>query len=226
MAKRNKFYVVWEGFAPGIYDNWEECQAQIDGYPKARYKSFPDQDSATEAFRNGYPGADDAAMAIFHAMAEHIRQEQAKNQPSIPIWQRFPEIHSNGIAVDAACSVNPGPLEYRGVRIADGVEIFHIGPMAGGTNNIGEYLALIHALALLKKAGDSTTPIYSDSRIALKWLRQRHSNSKLVPTADNARVFELLARADRWLATNTPLNPVLKWDTERWGEVPADFGRK
>ena len=227
MAKKRKYYVVWEGFAPGIYDSWEECEAQINGYPKAKYKSYPDQDSATEAFRNGYKGADDASMAIFRAMAEHIKEEQqAKRAAETPVWQRYPEVLSNAIAVDAACSGNPGPVEYRGVRVYDGVELFHVGPLQGGTNNIGEYLALIHVLALLKKHGDGTTPIYSDSRTAQAWLRNHHSNTKLAPTQQNARIRELLDRADAWISTNLPTKPVLKWDTDHWGEIPADFYRK
>ncbi|MDE5959129.1 MAG: reverse transcriptase-like protein [Muribaculaceae bacterium] len=137
-----------------------------------------------------------------------------------------PRIRSVAIAVDGACSSNPGPMEYRGVMVGSGQQVFHVGPLDGGTNNIGEYLALVHALALLDKQGDHTTPIYSDSRTALSWLRRRHSNTKLEPTARNAKVFELLERADRWVATHQILNPVLKWDTDSWGEIPADFGRK
>ena len=117
-------------------------------------------------------------------------------------------------------------MEYRGVAVATGEEIFHIGPLEGGTNNIGEYLALIHAAALFAKRGDHSTPIYSDSRTALAWLRRGHSNTTVKPTAENACVIDLLRRADNWLAHNRVVNPVLKWNTELWGEIPADFGRK
>ena len=137
-----------------------------------------------------------------------------------------PEIVGDAWAVDAACSGNPGPMEYRCVRIDDGTEVFHLGPLADGTNNIGEYLAIIHAAALLAQRGDTRTPIYSDSRTALAWVRNRGARTKLEHTARNARIFELLARADRWIQTHTIANPLLKWDTDNWGEIPADFGRK
>ncbi|MDE5901264.1 MAG: ribonuclease H family protein [Muribaculaceae bacterium] len=212
MAPRRKFYVVWQGLSPGIYDSWEEARAQVEGFAGARYKSFPDIESATAAFRGSYE--DQATLLI--AMA---RRSPAA-APSDP------RIRSEAIAVDGACSSNPGPMEYRGVMVGSGQQVFHVGPLDGGTNNIGEYLALVHALALLDKQGDHTTPIYSDSRTALSWLRRRHSNTKLEPTARNAKVFELLERADRWVATHQILNPVLKWDTDSWGEIPADFGRK
>ncbi len=117
-------------------------------------------------------------------------------------------------------------MEYRGVDIATGRELFHVGPYPGGTNNIAEYLALVHALALLDKAADHNTPVYSDSKTALAWLRNRRSKTTLTPTADNRTVFTLLERADRWVATHALLNPVHKWQTEAWGEIPADFGRK
>jgi ribonuclease HI len=39
-------------------------------------------------------------------------------------------------------------------------------------------------------------------------------------------VFELIKRAEEWLSTNSYVNHILKWETEQWGENPADFGRK
>lgn len=211
-AKR-KFYVVWEGRAPGIYDSWEECEAQISGYPGARYKSFSSQADAVAAFRG-----DGDDLAIFRLIGSH--------KSDIVNYSAFPEIRLDAIAVDGACSKNPGPMEYRGVMVATGEEVFRIGPLAGGTNNIGEYIALIHAASLLARRGDSTTPIYSDSKTALAWLRRGRSNTTIKPTADNGKVIELLRRADAWLANNRIVNPVLKWNTELWGEIPADFGRK
>lgn len=211
---RRKFYVVWVGLAPGIYDTWEECQAQVKNYPGARFRAFSSQEEAVVAYR----GTPDEQTQILRAIAAH--------RPKIVNYDAFPEIRTDAIAVDGACAGNPGPMEYQGVRVGTGEQIFHLGPLAGGTNNIGEYLALVHALSLLARNGDSNTPVYSDSRTALSWLKRRHSKTQLVRTAANARVFELLERADRWVASNTWTNPVIKWDTERWGEIPADFGRK
>lgn len=216
MASNNrKFYVVWEGRAPGVYDSWEECEAQVSGYPGARYKGFTSQDDAVAAFRN----ADMASnLEVFRLIGSH--------KPDIINYSAFPDIRLDAIAVDGACAKNPGPMEYRGVMVATGEEVFHIGPLAGGTNNIGEYVALIHAASLLARRGDFVTPIYTDSRTALAWLRRGRSNTTVKPTADNARVIEILRRADAWLASNRIINPVLKWNTELWGEIPADFGRK
>ena len=214
MSTRRKFYVVWVGVNPGIYDSWEECQLQIKGYPGAKYKSFDSQTAATLAYR-GNP-ADH--IGIIKAIASH--------RPTAVNYDAIPEINTSGIAVDGACSGVPGPMEYRGVRIDTGEEIFHVGPLADGTNNVAEYLALVHALALLDKQGDHHTPIYSDSRTAQAWLRNRKHRSNLTPTPSNSRIFQLLARADAWVQSHQILNPVIKWDTENWGEIPADFGRK
>lgn len=214
MAVRRKFYVVWEGHAPGIYDSWDECEQQIKGYPGAKYKSFSSQTEATEAFRGDYRDH----IGVIAAIARH--------QSDIVDYASNPEIVKNSIAVDAACSRNPGPVEYRGVDVMTGAELFHVGPLADGTNNIGEFLALVHALAHFDKAGIYDVTIYSDSRTALSWLRNRAARTKLQPSPANEPIRMLLARAEHWLATHTPRNPVLKWDTERWGEIPADFGRK
>lgn len=207
MAK-NKFYVVWQGVTPGIYSSWEECKAQVSGFEHARYKSFPTLKEAEKAYGenpwrhlNGNKGRE--------------RASDASNDSII----------RESIAVDAACSGNPGLMEYRGVYVADGVELFHVGPLEEGTNNIGEFLAIVHALALLQK-NDKKIPLYSDSVNAIKWINRKHCNTKLQQTERNRPLFALIARAEKWLRENSYNNPILKWDTKNWGEIPADFGRK
>jgi len=134
------------------------------------------------------------------------------------------EVEADAIAVDAACSGNPGPMEYRGVDLRTGQELFHFGPIQG-TNNIGEFLAIVHALALQKKEG-ATRTIYSDSRTAIIWVSKKHCKTTLPRTPENAYLYNVIARAEQWLRVNSYPNKLLKWETERWGEVPADFGRK
>lgn len=215
MAQRRKFYVVWEGREPGIYDNWLDAKEQVDGFPGARYMAFDTCEDATLAFRK-YADAD--ARILFSQIAK--KKQQMVN------YDAFPEIRLDAIAVDGACNHNPGgQIEYRGVKVGTGEEIFHVGPLTGGTNNIAEYIGLIHVLALLQAKGDNTTPIYSDSRTALSWLRQRHNRST-VQIDPALPLASILARADAWVASHTWQNPVLKWNTELWGEIPADFGRK
>lgn len=211
---KRKYYVVWTGRAPGIYDTWEECKAQVEGFPGARYRAYTDLEEATESFREFGDGDD---LALFRNMPKQ----------KVPVdYSRFPEIRLDALAVDAACSSNPGPVEYQGVIVGTGKKIFKVGPLPGGTNNIGEFLAIIHAAALLKQQGFGHLPIYTDSRTAMSWLRNGHSKTTLTANADNAEIMAMLTRADRWLATNVITNPIMKWDTEKWGEIPADFGRK
>jgi len=200
MAKR-KYYVVWDGVQPGIYDNWEECKLQIIGYKNALYKSFESHKAASDAYEKGYAAFKASSVK---PTGNYIRQS---------------------LAVDAACSGNPGDMEYRGVYVETGKEIFRIGPYKEGTNNIGEFLALVHGLALLKKMG-KPIPVYSDSRNAILWVKNRKCKTLLKPVPANAPLFELIARAEKWLHENTYANPILKWDTAEWGEIPADFGRK
>ena len=128
------------------------------------------------------------------------------------------------LCVDAACSGNPGPMEYRGVHIPSGKEVFRFGPIQG-TNNIGEFLAIVHALALMQQKNISM-PIYSDSVSGMAWVRNRKAKTTLSRTAQTEKALDLVARAENWLRTNQIQVPILKWDTENWGEIPADFGRK
>ena len=208
MAKQKKYYVVWNGVQPGIYDSWAECKLQITGYPDARYKAFKSKGEAEEAYRSG-PGS--------------IKSKDKKKQGTPP---RGAKIQWKSISVDAACSGNPGDLEYRGVHTRTGEEIFRQGPFKEGTNNIGEFLALVHALALLQKKGQTTLPIYSDSRTAMAWVRNKKVNSNLKKTPRNQELFDLVNRALHWLKNNSYKNPIEKWETREWGEIPADFGRK
>lgn len=232
MTKGRKYYVVWVGAQPGIYDSWTECQLQIKSYPGARYKSYPDKESAVRAYR-GDPAAE---LGLVTAIARHMaagktlppKIDVPAGAPAVRDYTGVPGIRLEAIAVDGACSGNPGDMEYRAVRVADGVELFRRGKAQGliGTNNIAEYLGLIHVAAMLAARGDFSRPIYTDSRTALSWLKRGHSKTTLERTPRTAPTLELLARADAWLAANTIKNPILKWDTDNWGEIPADFGRK
>jgi len=213
MAKKRKYYVVWQGHQPGVYDSWTNCQLQIKGFPGARYKSFGSLEEAQEA----YGGSPDEFI-------------QAKSRPKVPranpLLNNKEEIIWDSIAVDAACSGNPGLLEYRGVDTANGTELFRVGPLRHGTNNVGEFLALVHGLAYLQKLGAPNKPIYSDSKIAMGWVKRKVVKTQLKQTASNRKLFELIQRGIGWLNKNSYTNPILKWETKEWGEIPADFGRK
>ena len=210
MAKQ-KFYVVWEGVTPGIYSSWTDCQLQIKGYEGAKYKSF---DSREEAER-----------ALASSPYAYIGKNATNKKENKPTLHTLPAaVIENSLAVDAACSGNPGPMEYRGVHVASQQEIFHFGPMKG-TNNIGEFLALVHGLAVLKQKGFDM-PVYSDSVNAISWVKQKRCKTKLPRTAETEQLFLLIERAEKWLKENTYSTPILKWETKEWGEIPADFGRK
>lgn len=212
MAKKQKYYVVWEGNQPGIYDNWTDCQLQIKGYPNAKYKSFKSREEAEAAYQGGYtPPAASASSA------------KSKKPTSVPDSRRH-EIVWDSIAVDAACSGNPGPMEYQGVDTRTGSRIFHQ-QFGLGTNNIGEFLAIVHALAMFHKQGKDT-PIYTDSRTAISWVNRKKAKTTLKKTAQTEYLYQLIGRAEQWLKTHQYSNKILKWDTETWGEIPADFGRK
>jgi ribonuclease HI len=202
-----KFYVVWKGRKTGVFTSWEACEAQVKGFTGAEYKSFSSREMAKKAWQGEY---------------RDYERKPASNQQ----WLFAPHPpQAKSISVDAACSGNPGRLEYQGVATADGKALFHCGPYRNGTNNIGEFLAIVHALTLLKENG-SNVPVYSDSETAIAWVKAGNCNTDLLPDKQNAPLFELLEGAEAWLALNPKHSPVLKWDTRAWGEIPADFNRK
>ncbi len=207
-SKGTKYYVVWEGHDPGIYHSWADCKSQVDGYEGAKYKSFTSREEAEKAFEDGY--------------FETMRKNNTK-KTATPTGNTNYIVDS--IAVDASCMGNPGVMEYRGVYVRTGKELFRVGPYQDGTNNIGEFLAIVHGLALLKK-NNSQLPIYTDSISAIAWVRHKKCKTQLERTGRNGIIFELIERAEKWLAENHFTTKIMKWETQIWGEIPADFGRK
>jgi ribonuclease HI len=252
MAEKPKFYVVWKGRRTGVFSSWEACAAQVQGYTGAQYKSFTSRLAADQALRGKY--------------SAHVGKPVSSGDwlfaPNPPV--------AKSVVVDAACSGSPGRLEYRGVDLRTGKEIFRQGPYENGTNNVGEFLAIVHALMMLEQQGSTlprapspvlkpglprwnrdypagtgtttpragtgtttpragtgtTTPVYSDSETAITWVKAKLCNTELAADKTNAPLFELINRAEDWLAEHKTANPVLKWDTKAWGEIPADFNRK
>lgn len=209
--KSPKWYVVWSGHNPGVYSAWKDAEAQVRGVPGARFRSYTSKEEATRAYEIGYVAATAEVPIVEKKPRTALLTVPGPLLPSI--------------SVDAACDMTTGVMEYRGVDTETRAEIFRKGPFLGASNNIGEFLAIIHALSMLHRAGDEL-PVYTDSRTALSWLRHRHTKTTVQRTAENAEVFDLLDRAERWIQSHTPRSPVLKWETEYWGENPADFGRK
>ena len=200
---KQKYYVVWEGHETGICSSWEVCKKWISNYSNAKYKSFTSKAEAEDAYQKGY-----------------------YNYLKFGAIQSLPQgVIKNSICVDAASSGNPGKMEYRGVDTVSRKAIFHQGPFEKGTNNIGEFLAIVHALALIDQKNSSRV-IYTDSTIAMGWVKQKKCKTKLVKDTKTAELFELITRAEKWLKNADFSTQIVKWPTDQWGEIPADFGRK
>ena len=211
MAKK-KYYVVWKGKKTGVFSSWDTVKKLVQGFDGAQYKSFSNKAEAEKAFKKNYAdykGKDTKKPVLSKA---------EKATYGIPV--------SNSLSVDAACSGNPGKMEYRGVVTDTKRELFKLGPFENGTNNIGEFLALVHGIALLKGKGMYKTPIYSDSKIAMSWVRKKTCRTNVTFDSSNSELLQLIHRAEKWLKENSYSNPILKWETKAWGEIPADFGRK
>lgn len=217
--KKQKYYVVWSGHLPGVYNTWEDCKAQVHGVKGAVYKSFESREEAEKAYKEDF-------QSYVFRKSSSTPKEKKKTPSNSPSINKTNDAEG-GLTwcVDAACSGNPGKMEYRGVEIPSNRPIFHFGPMFG-TNNIGEFLAIVHALALAQQQGLTHLRIYSDSRNAINWVRQKKCKTKLARSPKSEPLYNLIERAENWLRTHSFTYPVLKWETNEWGEIPADFGRK
>ena len=205
---KQKYYVVWKGRKTGVFTSWTECEKQVKGFVGAEYKAFGTLKEAEAAFGSIYEAYKGKSSSLG-------KWKEASVKPIL-----------SSICVDAACSGSPGKLEYRGVFLETGKEFFHIGPFLDATNNVGEFLAIVHALTWLMKH-EKQMPVYSDSENAISWVYTGKCKTQLKHTGRNAPIFILIKSAENWLAENALRDDaVLKWDTNLWGEIPADFGRK
>lgn len=203
---RQKYYVVWKGRRTGIFKSWPECEAQVKGYTGAQFKAFESRAEAERAFGRAYAEHEGKP-------ASSQRWLFAVEKPILP-----------SVAVDAACSGSPGPLEFQGVVTETGKRLFKEGPFADGTNNVGEFLAIVEAMKWLDEH-QHAWPVYSDSANAIAWIKAKKCNTHLAHLPSNRKLFEMITEAEKWLRFLTK-RKVLKWDTKAWGEIPADFGRK
>jgi len=210
--KKQKYYTVWKGHHTGVFETWDDCKAQITNFEGAQYKSFETFDAAKQASKGNY--------------LDYIGKKTSfKSQLSDVQLKKIGQPNYNSIAVDAAVSGNPGKMEYRGVDTKTKKELFKQGPFEEGTNNIGEFLAIVHGLAFLKQK-KSERNIYTDSKTAISWIKKKSCNTKLKHNEKNDALFKLVERAEQWLKNNDYKTIIVKWETKAWGEIPADFGRK
>ncbi|WP_375237789.1 viroplasmin family protein [Aurantibacter sp.] len=209
---KKKYYVIWQGHKTGVFESWNVCKKLIKDFSGAQYKSFVSKEAAEEAFKGNY--------FDYVGKKDNFKTELTPEQ-----LKKIGKPNYNSISVDAASSGNPGVMEYRGVDTKSKQQLFIQGPFAQGTNNVGEFLALVHGLSFLKKH-KSERLIYTDSRTAMSWIRKKKCNTKLERNEKNKSVFDLVDRAEVWLKTNTYTTTIVKWETKAWGEIPADFGRK
>ncbi|GAA4268937.1 viroplasmin family protein [Hyunsoonleella aestuarii] len=210
--KKKKYYTVWKGHHTGVFESWDDCKAQIKDFQGAQYKSFSTFEAAKKALKGNYKD--------YIGKASKFKSELSEEQ-----LKKIGQPNYNSICVDAASSGNPGKMEYRGVDTKSKKQLFIQGPFEEGTNNIGEFLAIVHGLALLKK-NNSDRILYTDSKTAMIWVKKKKCNTKLKQSNKNKPLFELVDRAIDWLQNNTYKTVIVKWETKAWGEIPADFGRK
>src|SRR5688572_5279178 len=123
---KQKYYVVWKGRKTGVFTTWAECEKQVKGFVGAQYKAFEKEAEADAAYLAHYDDYKGKPSSVG-------RWKDTEVKPKLP-----------SICVDAAYNTRTMKLEYRGVNTSTGEEIFRAGPYIEGTNNVGEFLAIVH----------------------------------------------------------------------------------
>jgi ribonuclease HI len=210
--KEVKYYVVWKGRKPGIYESWEKCKEQVFGFDGAAYKSFKNEEEAIVAYN----------------LSKNYKISSRSTNTKISATEKNSTAGNpilDSISVDGAGNNLTGLVEYQGVYTRTKQVLFKRGPFDGGTNNLVEFLALVHALAFCQER-NIDLPIYSDSKTAITWVKNKKIKTIATKDESNIKIFEYVEGAIKWLNKNTYKNKIHKWETHLWGEIPADFGRK
>src|SRR5690348_8915559 len=205
-----KWYVVWNGKQPGIYNSWNQCKEQVHKYSNALFKSFATEELAQEAFKETV------------GISVEDKQGTERIRETVPLWNNLIQ---DSIAVDGAWNTATRDMEYQGVYVKTRKSLFHAGPFRNGTNNLAEFLAIVHALIYCQEH-HLNLPIYSDSKTARGWVKRKTINTTCKRCRSNEPIFELVDGSLLWLKENEYENKILKWETKLWYENPADFGRK
>ncbi|NOZ44801.1 MAG: hypothetical protein GXP45_06795 [bacterium] len=87
-------------------------------------------------------------------------------------------------------------------------------------------MAIVHGISYLQQKKLGHISIYSDSKIAIKRVQAKKAKTAFQRSPQTELLFERIQKAEQWLKNHRYQNSILKWDTENWGEIPADFGRK
>ncbi len=202
-----QFYGVWVGRMPGIYDNWNDCKAQVDKFPKAKYSKLKASNLK------------DAKIEFELGFENKAQVSSNNNEVNKPI--------EGFLTVDGAS--NGLVCEFQAVWYPTKEVAFASKQFDGGTNNIAEFLGLVSACKYLK---DRNLPIqiYTDSVTALAWFRNKKANTTANTTGKaTEELSDLLVKAEKFLVTHDEFlkgSKILKWETKDWGEIPADYGRK
>jgi len=199
----NKRYTVWEGKESWVFADWKTVETLVKGFKWAKYKWFSSKIEAEQA--------------LWEGRERYYQPEKKRNEKELPFLKE-------SIAVDAACSSASWIMEYQGIDLVSWSQVFHFS-FPHGTNNIGEFLGIVHGLSYLKEK-KSDYNLYSDSKIAINWVHEGKCKTNLPHTAETEKLFELIKRAEQWLSENSYETQILKRKTEEWWEIPADFGRK
>ncbi len=171
MAQK-KFYVVWAGRKAGIYTDWASCKSQVDGFPGARYKSFPGRAEAEAAFNTG-PGAKSTTTSKELAGKKPSNRQTVKTYNTEEITGlKFDTF----IYTDGGCEPNPGEAGsgmavYRDGKIS---ELWYGLYNPKGTNNTAELHALFQALVFAEEelAKNRTAVILCDSKYSIQCISQ------------------------------------------------------
>ena len=173
-----KFYAVRVGRTPGIYNSWDDCKAQTDGFPNATYKSFKTAAEAAEFMGWGESSASQASINSVQpsqTFAGQASTNQGVINQATSLSNDDTQIALDNVAyVDGSYNVATGEFSYGVVMFHNGEEhtfskAFSDPELATMRNVAGEIKGAEAAMEYAYKNGMKSLTIYHDYEGISKW---------------------------------------------------------
>ena len=181
-----KYYVVWKGSKPGIYDSWPAAKEQTEGRADAQFMGFPSKAEAQAAYQSTYTKAL-MRRSVNKTPSAHSSHATKINTPMGNHLSSNPHGYNGtadiNIYCDGACSPNPGK-SGTGIAIYESINdktqltsLWYGLYQANGTNNTAELNGLLKSFEIAQQyiAQNKKVQVLSDSKYSIdcitKWAK-------------------------------------------------------
>ena len=165
MGSKKKYYAVKAGHKPGIYETWDECKKNVDGYPGAQYKSFKTLKEAEDFLVTGYVYKERDTRTLEEVLEARAQEEKEDGSASEAV------AYVDGSFNSETEEYSYGMVIYHGGNVFEDSMCFNNPDMVSLRNIAGEIEGSMHAISYCLEHGIKSVDIYYDYIGIEKWAK-------------------------------------------------------